>query len=316
MLQIPSLTDIEISHKLIQPFIHQTPVFTNNYLNELVEAELFFKCENFQKVGAFKMRGASNAVNRLELSDLKSGVATHSSGNHAAALALAAKQKGIPAFIVMPSTAPPIKKNAVKSYGGTIIECAPTLEARESTLHEVVKNTGATFIHPFDNYSVIAGQSTAALELLRQTPQLDYLFAPVGGGGLLSGTALITSYLSPSTLVIGAEPLGANDAFISFNNGILTPVSNPKTIADGLLTSLSEKTFSIIRSKVQNILLADETTILEALKLIWERMKIIIEPSSALPLATILLNKSIVKNKKVGIILSGGNADFNALKFN
>lgn len=314
ILQVPTLTDIELSYEIIRPLIHQTPVLTNTYINNLLEAEIYFKCENFQKVGAFKMRGASNAVNRLDKEDLRLGVATHSSGNHAAALALAAKLKGIPAYIVMPSSAPNIKKNAVKYYGGKIIECTPTLEARESTLLEVVKETGSTFIHPFDNYSVIAGQATTALEFFKQTTSLDFVLTPVGGGGLLSGTALTYSYLSPLTKIIGAEPLGANDAYTSFNTGILTPVSNPKSIADGLLTSLSDKTFSIIKDRVHSILVADEMTIMQAMKLIWERMKILIEPSSALPLATLLLNKSFVKHKKVGIILSGGNIDLDGLK--
>jgi threonine dehydratase len=312
---MPTRKDIEESHQIILPLIHRTPVLTSSYLNSITGCDLFFKCENLQKVGAFKMRGASNAVLRLAEKDLKNGVATHSSGNHAAALALAAKIQGIPAYIVMPSSAPKIKKEAVNHYGGKVIECFPTLESREATLQQIVDQTGATFIHPFDNYSVIGGQATAAKELIEEIENLNAIFAPVGGGGLLSGTALASKYFSNGTNVFGAEPLGASDAWESFHKGKLVPVINPKTIADGLLTSLSEKTFQIIRSEVKEIFVVNEEEILAAMRLIWERMKIIIEPSSAVPFAAIIRNKSQFKGQKIGIILSGGNIDLDEFQF-
>jgi threonine dehydratase len=312
---IPTRKDIEESHQIIKPFIHQTPILSSSYLNSITGCELFFKCENLQKVGAFKMRGASNAVLRLREHDLERGVATHSSGNHAAALALAAKNKGIPAYIVMPSSAPRIKKEAVKQYGGKIVECLPTLESRESTLQQVVNQTGASFVHPFDNYSVIGGQATAAKEFIEEIKFLDAIFTPVGGGGLLSGTALASKYFSNGTNVFGAEPHGACDAWESFQKGKLVPVTHPKTIADGLLTSLSEKTFQIIRSEVKEIYLVNEEEIIAAMRLIWERMKIIIEPSSAVPFAALIRNKSQFKGQKIGIILSGGNIDLDEFRY-
>ena len=312
---IPTRKDIDESHQIIKPFIHQTPVLSSSYLNSITGCDVYFKCENFQKVGAFKMRGASNAVLRLSEHELERGVATHSSGNHAAALALAAKNKGIPAYIVMPSSAPRIKKEAVKHYGGEVIECFPSLESRETTLQQVVTKTGANFVHPFDNYSVIGGQATAAKELVEEVKFLNAIFAPVGGGGLLSGTALASKYLSNGTSVYGAEPLGASDAWESFQKGKLVPVINPKTIADGLLTSLSEKTFQIIQSEVKAIYVVNEEEILAAMRLIWERMKIIIEPSSAVPLAALIQNKSQFKGQKIGIILSGGNIDLDEFRF-
>ncbi len=313
--KIPTKKDIEESQQLIESFINRTPILTSSYINSIAGCDLFFKCENFQKVGAFKMRGASNAVLRLNENDLKKGVATHSSGNHAAALALAAKNKGIPSYIVMPSSAPKIKKAAVKHYGGNIVECFPTLESRELTLQQVVNQTGASFVHPFDNYSVIGGQATAAKELIEELNNLNAIFAPVGGGGLLSGTALASKYFSNGIKVFGAEPQGACDAWESFQKGHLIPVSHPKTIADGLLTSLSEKTFQIIYAEVKEIFLVTEKEILEAMRLIWERMKIIIEPSSAVPLAALIRNKSQFKGQKVGIILSGGNLDLDEFQF-
>ncbi|MEW6006468.1 MAG: pyridoxal-phosphate dependent enzyme [Stygiobacter sp.] len=295
--------------------VKRTPILTSSSINKILNANIFFKCENFQKVGAFKFRGASNAVLSLNEKEMINGVATHSSGNHAAALALAAKMKNIPAYIVMPKTAPEIKKKAVAGYGAKIIFCEPTLKAREETLNNVIQETNAIFIHPYDNYDVIAGQSTAAQEIFAELNDLDFIIAPVGGGGLLSGTALSTKYFSPKTKIIGAEPKEADDAFKSFNDKKIYPSINPKTICDGLLTQLSEKTFKIITNTVDEILTAKEETIIEAMKLIWERMKIIIEPSSAVTLAIMIENQEKFLKKKIAIILSGGNVDLKNLPF-
>ncbi len=313
--KIPSLIDIDTAHKRITPYINHTPVLTSSSINKIIGAELFFKCENFQKVGAFKFRGATNAIMSLPDSELQRGVATHSSGNHAAALALAAKLKHIPAYIVMPDNSPEIKKKAVADYGAEITFCKPTLQAREDTLSQIVEQTGATFIHPYNKFEVICGQGTAAKELIEQTKKLDIIIAPVGGGGLLSGTAIATKELNSTIKVIAAEPKGADDAFRSFTQGKLIPSENPNTIADGLLTSLGDLTFSIIRKYVDEILTVTENTIVEAMRLIWERMKIIVEPSSAVPLASIIENTSKFEDKKVGIILSGGNVDLGKLPF-
>ncbi len=312
---LPDYSDIEQAHKTIHEYAHRTPVLTSSSINKIVGADLHFKCENFQKVGAFKFRGACNAVFSLSQKEMEMGVATHSSGNHAAALALAAKMRGIPAYIVMPKTSPEIKKKAVAGYGAQITFCKPTLQARESTLAEVVKETGATEIHPYNNFFVIAGQGTAAKELIEDAGEFDIILAPVGGGGLLSGTAISTKKLLPNSKVIAAEPAGADDAFRSFRAGKLIPSVNPKTIADGLLTSLGERNYAIILDNVDDIVTVSEEKIVEAMRLIWERMKIIIEPSSAVPLAAILENKIDVQNKKVGIILSGGNLDLGKLPF-
>ena len=312
---IPDYSDVEKAHRTIQEYAHRTPVLTSSSINKIVGADLFFKCENFQKVGAFKFRGACNAVFSLSQEEMEKGVATHSSGNHAAALALAAKMRGIPAYIVMPETSPEIKKKAVAGYGAKITFCKPTLQARESTLARVVKDTGAIEIHPYNNFHVIAGQGTAAKELIEDKGNFDIIIAPVGGGGLLSGTVLSTKKLLPACKVIAAEPAGADDAFRSFQAKKLIPSENPKTIADGLLTSLGERNFAIISEKVDDIVTVSEEKIVEAMRLIWERMKIIIEPSSAVPLAAILENKIDVQNKKVGIILSGGNLDLGKLPF-
>lgn len=311
----PDYSDVEQAHHIIQKYAHRTPVLTSSGINKIVGAELHFKCENFQKVGAFKFRGACNAVFSLSQEEMEMGVATHSSGNHAAALALAAKMRGIPAYIVMPETSPEIKKKAVAGYGAKITFCKPTLEARESTLARVVTETGATEIHPYNNFHVIAGQGTAAKELIEDAGDFDIILAPVGGGGLLSGTAISTKQLLANCKVIAAEPAGADDAFRSFQAKKLIPSVNPKTIADGLLTSLGERNFKIILEKVDDIVTVSEEKIVEAMRLIWERMKIIIEPSSAVPLAAILEGKLDVKNKKVGIILSGGNLDLGKLPF-
>jgi threonine dehydratase len=314
-MDIPFFSDIESAHQIVQKYAHRTPVLTSSSINKIVGGELFFKCENFQKVGAFKFRGACNAVFSFSENDARNGVATHSSGNHAAALALAARMRGIEAHIVMPDSSPKIKKKAVAGYGAKITFCESTLQARESTLARVVAETGATEIHPYNNFKVIAGQGTAAKEMIEDFGGFDIIMAPVGGGGLLSGTAISTKYLLPHCKVIGAEPAGADDAFRSFQAKKIIPSVNPKTIADGLLTSLGDRTFAIIMDKVDDIVTVSEEKIVEAMRMIWERMKIIIEPSSAVPLAAILEEKIDVQNKKVGIILSGGNLDLGKLPF-
>lgn len=314
-MKFPSLEDIRNAHLRIQPFIHRTPILTSTAIDEMAGCRIFFKCENFQKVGAFKARGAANAVAKLTEEQKKNGVATHSSGNHAAALARAASVAGIKSYIVMPSNAPEIKKKAVKGYGGEIIECEPNLQARETTLQAVVDRTGATFIPPYDFYDVIEGQATCALEMWDEHIPFDVIMAPVGGGGLLAGTALTTKYISPSTLVIAGEPAGADDAFRSFHAKKLIPMEGPKTIADGLLTSLGKLNFAIIMQYVDDILTADDAEIIEAMRLVYERLKIVIEPSCAVPLAALLKNKDQFRGKKVGIILSGGNVDLGKLPF-
>lgn len=311
----PSLAEIKAAHRRIQPFIHRTPILSSEAINEIAGCEIVFKCENFQKVGAFKARGAANAVMKLNEEQKRKGVATHSSGNHAAALARAAGVAGIPAYIVMPSNAPEIKKKAVKGYGGEIIECEPNLMARETTLESVVARTGATFIPPYDFMDVIEGQATCALEFLEDEEGIELLMAPVGGGGLLGGTALTAHYMSPGVEVIAGEPAGADDAYQSFQAGKIIPQSGPNTIADGLLTSLGELNFELIQKYVSDILLATDPQIIEAMRLIYERMKIVIEPSCAVPLAALLANKDRFKGKKVGIILSGGNVDLGKLPF-
>jgi len=305
--------DIQAAAERIAGKVHRTPVLTCATLDALSGAQLFFKCENFQKVGAFKMRGASNAVFSLDDETAAAGVATHSSGNHAQALALAARLRGVPAYVVMPRTAPAVKKAAVRDYGAEIISCEPTLAARESTLAAVVARTGATFVHPYDNDDIIAGQGTAALELLTDQPDLDLVMAPVGGGGLLSGTALATRALAPQALVIAAEPVGADDAFRSLAAGHIIPSENPDTVADGLLTSLGVRNFPIIQQHVAEIWTVDDPAIIAAMRLVWERMKIIIEPSAAVCLAAVLARPQAVSGQRVGVILSGGNVDLGCL---
>jgi threonine dehydratase len=309
----PTKKNIIQAHEWIQNKIHRTPIFSSKSLNSILECKLYFKCENLQKVGAFKYRGASFAVMSLPQIDVKKGVATHSSGNHAAALALAAKMRGVPAHIIMPRTAPQIKKIAVEGYGAKIIFCEPTLQAREEAITKVLAETGATFVHPYNNYTVIAGQATCAKEILEELGELDYLIAPVGGGGLLSGTCLSAKYYSPHTKVIGAEPKAADDAFRSIREGSIQPSLNPQTICDGLLAQLSEKTFSIIKNNVSEIITCSEETIIAAMRMIWERMKIIVEPSAAVSLAVVLENKKKFLGKRVGLILSGGNVDLEKL---
>jgi threonine dehydratase len=312
-MDTPSIDAIRQAADRIQHLIRHTPVLTSSNLNEIVSAELFFKCENFQKVGAFKFRGACNAVFSLSEMETSKGVATHSSGNHAAALTLAARIRGSTAYIVMPKTAPAVKKQAVEGYGAKITFCEPTLQSRESTLEKVVAETGATFIHPYNDYRIIAGQATAALELLEAVPDLDVVMTPVGGGGLLSGTALTVSSISPKTAVFGAEPEGADDAYRSLNEGKIIPSVNPKTIADGLLTSLGDKTFPIIQKHVKQIVTVSDDAIVAAMRYIWERMKIIVEPSAAVPFAALLEKKIDFSRKRIGIILSGGNVDLSNL---
>jgi threonine dehydratase len=284
-------------------------------MNKLYDCELFFKCENFQKIGAFKFRGATNAVLSLDDTHKKNGVVTHSSGNHAAALALAAGLNGIRAFIVMPENAPSVKKNAVEGYGASITFCKPTLQAREETCREIMEREGATLVHPYDNFNVICGQGTASLELLEEINDLEIVVAPIGGGGLMSGTSTCVKGINNKIMVIGAEPLNANDAWKSFKTGILTPSVNPLTVADGLLTSLSELTFSVIRKNVDDIYTAKEESIISSMMLVWERMKIIIEPSSATVLAIVRENPDFFRGKRIGLIISGGNVDLKKLPF-
>jgi threonine dehydratase len=312
---LPTLSDIQTAHERVKPFIHRTPVMTSQQLNKIFDCELFFKCENLQKVGAFKFRGATNAVLSLSEIEKKRGVVTHSSGNHAAALSLAARMNGVKAFIVMPESAPAVKKNAVAGYGAEITYCKPTLQSREETTRIIMEKTGATLIHPYDNFNVICGQGTAAMELLDDKKDLEVIIAPIGGGGLMSGTSTTVKSINEKIQVVGAEPLNANDAYISFNTGKLTPSVNPLTIADGLLTSLSELTFAIIRKNVDIIFTAKEELIAECMRLVWERMKIIIEPSSATVLAIIKENPDFFRAKRVGLILTGGNVDFKKLPF-
>ncbi len=315
MNHIPSLSDIKDVHERIKPFIHQTPVLSSASINELAGCQIFFKCENFQKIGAFKARGGMNAVLSLSKSEQEKGITTHSSGNHAQAIALAAKTVGTKAYIVMPSNAPIIKKDGVKALDGEIIECDPTLEARESTVQQVIDRTGATFVHPFNNYDVIGGQATATVELIAEIPNLEVIMAPVGGGGLLSGTALATHYLLPNAEVIAGEPEGAADAILSFKSGKIEKAPYIKTIADGLLTNLGDKTLEIIRMYVKDIITVSDEEIIAAMRLIWERLKIVIEPSCAVPFAALLKQKERFSGKKVGIILTGGNVDLGKLPF-
>ena len=311
----PDKDDILRASSRIASFIHRTPVITSRSINEMLNCSIFFKCENFQKAGAFKYRGATNAIWQLHEEELIHGVATHSSGNHAQALALAAGVRNAKAYIVMPSDAPLIKKNAVVGYGAEVIECEPTLEARETTLDEIVRGKKAHVVHPYNDYRIIAGQATAALELIEDAGLLDVLIAPVGGGGLLSGSSLAVKYFSTGTVVFGAEPEGADDARRSLEKGAIVPSINPRTIADGLLTSLGTKTFPIIKEHVERIFTVPDKAIVAAMKLIWQRMKIVVEPSAAVPLAVVMENKAHFKEKNIGIILSGGNVDLENLPF-
>lgn len=312
----PSKEDIIQAHQLIAPYIHRTPVLTSQFLNELTESELFFKCENFQKIGAFKARGGLNAVLSLNENERGNGVATHSSGNHAQAIAFAAAMVGIKAHIVMPDNSPLVKIKAVEGYGATITFCKNTPEERESTVQKIVAETGASFVHPFNNYQVITGQATAAKELIEDvSSHLDVIIAPVGGGGLLSGTSLSAHYFSPETRVYAGEPEGAADAVLSFRSDKIERAPYINTIADGLLTYLGDKTFPIIKEHVEDILTVSDEEIITAMRYLWERMKIVVEPSGAVSLAAVIKNKALFKGKKIGIIISGGNVDLGKLPF-
>jgi threonine dehydratase len=309
----PTLQQLLEGHAAIAPHIHRTPVLTCEALNKITGAKLFFKAENFQKVGAFKMRGATRAALALTQEQLSRGLATHSSGNHAQAVARAARLFEVPAYIVMPENAPEVKRQATLGYGARITPCAPTIEARQTTLEEVQAETGATFIHPFDDYNVIAGQATASLELMETVPDLDDIIAPIGGGGLMSGTCLAAHGVATGMRVFGAEPEAVDDAWRSLKSGTLERNESTNTIADGLKTNLSPKTFAIIQAHLQEDLLVTEGQIVEAMQLIWSRMKIIIEPSCAVPLAAILRNPEVFEGRRVGVILTGGNVDLQNL---
>lgn len=309
----PTLNDILQAAERIRPYAHRTPVLTCRSLDEQVGAQVFLKCENLQKVGAFKFRGACNAVFSLSEGEAARGVTAHSSGNHAQALALAARLRGIPAYIVMPENAPAVKKAAVTGYGAEITFCEPTLAAREETQARVIARTGAVEVHPYNNERIIAGQGTAALELLQDMPDLDVILAPVGGGGLLSGTAIAARETRLSIRVIGAEPEGADDAFRSLAAGRILPSINPQTAADGLLTSLGELTFPIIQERVEQIVTVSEQAALAAMRFVWERAKIVIEPSAAVPVGLLWQRKIDLSGLKVGVILSGGNVDLDRL---
>ncbi|WP_077922680.1 threonine/serine dehydratase [Spirosoma sp. 209] len=313
-----SFETIAEAHDRIRPYIHRTPVLTNQTINERAGADLYFKCENFQKIGAFKARGGTNAVLQVAQNREGTAITTHSSGNHAQAIAYAARQVGLPAYIVMPRNAPQVKKDAVRGYGAEVIECEPTLDAREQGVRDIIARTGAVLVHPFDDDRVIAGQATAAKELIEDAGQatpFQVIMAPVGGGGLLSGTALATHYLSPGSRVVAGEPAGAADAVLSFQSGKVEKAPFIDTIADGLLTSLSERTLSIIRAHVSEILTVSDAEIVAAMRLVWERMKIIIEPSCAVPLAVVLKHPDRFAGQKIGIILTGGNVDLGKLPF-
>lgn len=312
---IPSLKDVQSAVKRIEPYVHNTPVLTCSTIDRKLNATVFFKCENFQRMGAFKIRGATNAILQLSDEERARGVITHSSGNFAAALALAARTLDSKAYIVMPSNAPTVKREAVEGYGAQVIECAPTLKSRESTMLSHQKKTGATFVHPSNDMNVILGNSTAVWEMAKKVDTLDVVIAPVGGGGLLAGTALATNHLHYYIETIGAEPFGADDAYLSLKTGKIQPSINPKTIADGLKTQLGDQNFPIIQKFVSKIIRVEESEIIEAMKFIWERMKIVIEPSSAVAVAALFRNSSEFKKRRVGVIISGGNVDLSNLPF-
>ncbi len=312
-MYIPTYSDVEAAHARIMPYIHRTPVLTSSFLNALTGAELYFKCENFQKAGAFKARGASNAVFGLTDTEAARGVATHSSGNHGLCLSYAAGRRGIPCTVVMPRTAPQAKKDAVKGYGGRVVECEPSTSSREAVFAKVVAETGAEFVHPYNDHRVIAGQGTCSRELNEQVPGLEAVVAPIGGGGMISGTCLTLSTVAPGVKIYAAEPKQADDAARSFRAGHIIADDAPETVADGLKVPLKELTWQFVQKHVTDILTAEEDEIIEAMKLIWKRMKIVMEPSSAVPLATILKNPEIFRGKRVGVIITGGNVDLDKL---
>ena len=310
-----SISDLLNVHERILPYINRTPVMTSSYIDKLTDTSLFFKCENFQKVGAFKMRGATNAALNLRDSQLKMGLATHSSGNHAQAVALSAQMQGVPSYIVVPQNAPVIKRKATEGYGAKIVQSGNRIQDREQMLDKVIAETEATFIHPYNDIHVIQGQSTVALELMQEVDDLDCIVAPVGGGGLLSGTLLAAKCVGNHIKVYGAEPQQVDDAYRSLQKGTIQSNDHVNTIADGLRTQLGSLTFAVIRKHVKGIITVTESQILEAMRLIWERMKILVEPSAAVPLAVVLNNKGVFRKSRVGILLSGGNVDLNALPF-
>jgi threonine dehydratase len=309
----PTYDDVIAAHARIAPYIHRTPVLTSTYLNALTGADLHFKCENFQKAGAFKVRGACNAVFGLPEEKLARGVATHSSGNHALSLAYAAGRRGIPCTVVMPRTAPEAKKAAVRGYGGRIVECEPSTSSREAVFAEVVEETGAEFVHPYNDLRVITGQATCSRELMEQVAGLDGIVAPIGGGGMISGTCLTVSSTAPGVKVYAAEPLNADDAARSFRAGHIIADDAPVTVADGLKVPLKENTWHYVSNHVTDILTATEEEIVAAMKLTWERMKIVIEPSCAVPLAVILKNPEVFAGQRIGVIITGGNVDLDKL---
>lgn len=312
-LNIPDLSDVKTAHERISPHIHYTPIVTSQFLDAKTGAKLFFKCENFQKAGAFKVRGASNAVFGLDDATAAKGVATHSSGNHALSLSYAAGRRGIPCTVVMPKTAPQAKKDAVIGYGGTIVECEPATTSREAVFAEVVAKTGADFVHPYNDPRVIAGQATCSLELIDQVKDLDCVVAPIGGGGMISGTCLTLSHLAPSIEIYAAESKQADDAYRSFKAGHIIADDAPVTVADGLKVPLKDLTWHFVSNHVTDILTASEQEIIDAMKLTWQRMKMVIEPSCAVPLAVILKNPDRFRGKKVGVIITGGNVDLDKL---
>lgn len=312
---IPSQQQLTEAAERIRPYVHKTPVLSSESINEITGATIYFKCENFQKMGAFKMRGAANAILNMSEAEQKKGITTHSSGNFAQAVSLSAKSLGVKAYIVMPNNAPSVKKAAVLGYGATVIDSQPTLADREAETAKVMEKTGATFVHPSNDIDVILGQGTAALELIEDYPDLDYILSPVGGGGLIAGTALAAHYFSKKAKAIGTEPFGADDAYHSLAAGKILPMLNPNTIADGLRTSLGHHNFPIIQKYVDQIIRVEEDMIIKAMRLVWERMKIIIEPSSAVPLAAVMTKPELFAGKQVGIIVSGGNVDLSKLPF-
>ncbi len=312
-LLIPNFDDVRQAHDRIKPHIHHTPVLTSDYFDAKTGAKLFFKCENFQKAGAFKVRGASNAVFGLDEAAAAKGVATHSSGNHALSLSYAAGRRGIPCTVVMPKTAPQAKKDAVRGYGGTIIECEPSTSSREAVFAEVVAKTGAEFVHPYNDPRVIAGQATCSLELLKQVDDLDCVVAPIGGGGMISGTCLTLSNIAPSVKIYAGEPEQADDAYRSFKAGHIIADDAPVTVADGLKVPLKDLTWYFVSNFTSDVLTVSEQEIIDAMKLTWQRMKIVIEPSCAVPLAVILKNPDLFRGKRVGVIVTGGNVDLDNL---
>lgn len=312
-MYVPTFDDVIAAHDRIRPYIHRTPVLTSSYFNELTGAELFFKCENFQKAGAFKVRGACNAVFGLDEEQAKLGVCTHSSGNHALSLSYAAGRRGIPCNVVMPRTAPQAKKDAVRGYGGVITECEPSTSSREAVFAEVQARTGGEFVHPYNDPRVVAGQATCSRELLEQVDGLDAVIAPIGGGGMVSGTCLTMSSIAPGVKVYAAEPLNADDAYRSFKAGHIIADDAPETIADGLKVPLKDLTWHFVQNHVTDIFTATEEEIIDAMKQTWKRMKIVMEPSCAVPLATILKNPEVFRGKRVGVIITGGNVDLDTL---